>query len=103
MRIARALATTLAGSVIGVGGLAAPANAESCTPPTADRGVHYLYLEAHHISCHEAQAHALHTTRHGAPHGWTCTSHHVPPQRVNWSCVSDLHPHHTYRLSYRVE
>ncbi len=103
MRTALALVAALVGSIVGVGGLSSPAHAQGCAVPPADPGVHFIYLEAHGIGCHEAQAHALHTTRHGAPPGWTCTAQHVPPMRVNVRCQSDLHPHHRYHLSYRVE
>ncbi|GAA4373285.1 hypothetical protein [Nocardioides caricicola] len=72
MRVLVAIATLLASSVVGLVG-ASPASAavETCAPPH----VHGVVVTAFHavgIGCAEAEGPAIHTLRHGEPHGWTC-------------------------------
>lgn len=100
MRTALALATALAGSVVGIAGLAAPAHAETCDPPRVS-GFTFTSLSAHGIPCHEAQSHAVHTMRHGAPAGWTC-SHRISGRSVSFSCHATNGSGHTYHFAYHV-
>lgn len=100
MRVALVLATALAGSVVGVAGATTASAAETCTPPRV-AGYVVNSLSAEGIGCHEAQTHAAHTIRHGAPAGWTC-HHRIHGRAVSQSCHKDDEPAKKYHFSYHV-
>jgi hypothetical protein len=101
MRTALALATAIAGSVVGIAGMAAPAHAESCAPPHVS-GFTFTGLHANGIPCHEAQNHAVHTLRtsHG-PAGWTC-SQRISGRNVSYSCHGPAGSGKSYHFGYHV-
>lgn len=101
MRTALALATALAGSIVGIAATSAPAHAETCEVPRVS-GFNFSGLTAHGISCHEAQTHAVHTLRHGAPAGWTC-SHRIAGRSVSFSCHRTHDASHSDHFSYHVQ
>jgi hypothetical protein len=100
MRIALALATAITGSVFGVAGLATPAHAEACQPPHVS-GFTFTSLTANGIACHEAHQLAVHTMRHGAPSGWSCT-HRISGRHVSYSCHATNGTGHNYHFGYQV-
>jgi hypothetical protein len=96
MRTALALATALAGSVLGVAGLAAPAHAEACPPP------HFAgftaSLDVHGISCERGAELAYHVGQHGTPHGWSCTKQQHGTVSIAVHCRSTEHAGHRFAL-----
>lgn len=102
MRAALALVTTLAGTVVGVAGLASPATATTsyCAPPPPPPHVVLSSIEVTHVDCGTAH-NVVNDYMHLRPlHGWSCSAH-SSGRSMNVRCHKSEHPTHTVFWVYR--
>jgi len=72
MRTALAVVTLLAGSLVGIAGTVAPAQAASCPTPSVP-GYTVTDLHAQGMPCSEARSLTAHVVHGGSPAGYDCT------------------------------